>query len=121
MVRIQARTIFPANPQRTPESRFVAPTPMIAPVIVCVVLTGIPPNAVMSSVRPPAVSAQNPPAGLSFVIFCPMVLTMRQPPSNVPIAIAKWDIRITQFTVTSNGATKMKIMIFTQPLADAAL
>ncbi len=35
-----------ATPQRTAESRWVAPTPTIAPVMVCVVLTGIPARAV---------------------------------------------------------------------------
>ena len=42
MVKIQAQTTCRATPQRTAESRFTAPTPTIAPVIVCVVLTGIP-------------------------------------------------------------------------------
>ena len=42
MVSTQAQTIWPATPQRTAESRRVEPTPMIAPVIVCVVLTGMP-------------------------------------------------------------------------------
>src|SRR5438034_875156 len=73
IVRIHAMIMLPATPHRTPESRFVAPTPMIAPVMVCVVLTGIPPHAVIKSVRPPAASALNPPVGLSFVIFCPIV------------------------------------------------
>src|SRR6266550_941601 len=36
----------------------------------------------------PALSAQKPPTGLSFVILCPMVCTMRQPPKYVPRAIA---------------------------------
>ena len=38
IVRIQAQTIWPATPQRTALSRRVAPTPTMAPVIVCVVL-----------------------------------------------------------------------------------
>ena len=42
IVRTHPQTIRRATPHRTAESRFVAPTPMIAPVIVCVVLTGIP-------------------------------------------------------------------------------
>ena len=42
IVRTQAQTIWPATPQRTADSRRVAPTPTIAPVIVCVVLTGTP-------------------------------------------------------------------------------
>ena len=32
-------------------------------------------------------SAQKPPTGFSFVIFWPMVLTMRQPPNSVPSAM----------------------------------
>jgi hypothetical protein len=35
----------------------------MAPVIVCVVLTGMPRREAISSVMPPAVSAQNPPKG----------------------------------------------------------
>ena len=42
MVRIQAHTILPATPHLTAEMRRVAPTPMMAPVMVCVVETGIP-------------------------------------------------------------------------------
>ncbi len=56
------------------------PTPTMAPVMVCVVLTGIPASAVPNRVMAPAVSAQNPPTGFSLVIFEPMVCTMRQPP-----------------------------------------
>ena len=42
MVTIQAMTMFPATPQRTAEERCAAPTPMMAPVMVCVVDTGMP-------------------------------------------------------------------------------
>jgi hypothetical protein len=62
----------------------MAPTPMMEPLMVCVVLTGMPPRAVPISVMAPAVSAQNPPTGRSFVIRIPMVFTMRQPPAIVP-------------------------------------
>ena len=79
MVRIQAHTILPATPQRTADSRCVAPTPTIEPVIVCVVLTGMPPTAVPMSITAPAVSAQKPPTGRSLVSRIPMVLTIRQP------------------------------------------
>lgn len=41
-VRIQARTIVPAMPQRTAERRFVVPTPIIAELMQWVVLTGMP-------------------------------------------------------------------------------
>src|SRR5579871_1443752 len=79
-VKIQAQTIRVATPQRTAERRFVAPTPTMAPVMVWVVLTGIPANAVAKRVMAPAVSAQNPPTGLSLVMREPMVWTMRHPP-----------------------------------------
>ncbi len=42
MVSTHAQTIRPATPQRTADRRRVAPTPTIAPVMVCVVLTGTP-------------------------------------------------------------------------------
>jgi len=42
MVSTHAQTIFVATPQRTADSRCVAPTPMIAPVMVWVVDTGMP-------------------------------------------------------------------------------
>ena len=69
---------------------------MIAPVIVCVVLTGMPPSAVPMSVIAPAVSALKPPIGRSFVMRMPIVLTMRHPPARVPRAIAACAARITQ-------------------------
>ena len=40
IVKTHAQTIWPATPQRTADSRRVAPTPTMAPVIACVVLTG---------------------------------------------------------------------------------
>ena len=62
---------------------------MIAPVIVCVVETGMPKCVAMNNVIEPAHSAANPPTGLSFVMRWPMVLTMRQPPNIVPTPIAR--------------------------------
>ena len=50
MVMIQAMTMLPAMPQRTAETRRAAPTPMIAPVIVCVVETGMPSQVAANSV-----------------------------------------------------------------------
>ena len=41
IVITQAQTMRPATPQRTAENLCVAPTPIIAPVMVCVVETGI--------------------------------------------------------------------------------
>jgi len=45
MVRIQAQTIRRANPQRTAERRDVDRRPLMAPAMVWVVLTGMPPMA----------------------------------------------------------------------------
>ena len=42
MVMIHAMTMLPATPQRTAEVPLVVPTPMMAPVMVCVVETGMP-------------------------------------------------------------------------------
>lgn len=89
IVKIQAQRTFPATPQRTADKRCVAPTPTIAPVIVCVVLTGIPANAVPNRVSAEPVSAQNPPTGLSLVNFCPSVPITFQPPAIVPKAMVK--------------------------------
>ena len=57
MVVAQATTTFAATPQRTAESRWVAPTPMMPPVIVCVVLIGMPKYEAIPSVKAPPVSA----------------------------------------------------------------
>ena len=73
IVNIQAHTILRATPHLTADNLRVAPTPMIAPVIVCVVDTGMPANVAPNSVTAPAVSAQNPLTGLSFVILDPIV------------------------------------------------
>src|SRR4051812_31826634 len=88
IVKTQAQTILPATPQRTADIFCAEPTPTIAPVMVCVVDTGTPSAVATNSVIAPPVSAQKPPTGLSLVIFWPMVLTMRQPPNNVPKLIA---------------------------------
>jgi hypothetical protein len=47
MVRIHASRMFPATPQRTAESRVLAPAPSTEPLIVCVVETGKPLRAVI--------------------------------------------------------------------------
>src|SRR6185295_14136824 len=98
MVMIQAVTIPFATPQRTADTFFAAPTPMIEPVIVWVVETGIPSSVAANSMIEPPVSAQQPCTGVSLVILLPIVWTMRQPPASVPIAIAAW-----QAMTTGNG------------------
>ena len=53
-------TMLPATPQRTAEARRAAPTPMIAPVMVWVVETGMPKAVAPNSMIAPPVSAQKP-------------------------------------------------------------
>ena len=96
MVSTQAHTTFRATPQRTADSRRMLPTPMIAPVMVWVVLTGMPKLAEPRSAMAPAVSAQKPPIGWRAVRRIPIVRTIRQPPKSVPSPIAAWQVRTTQ-------------------------
>ena len=60
IVNIHAQSRLRVTPQRTADKRLVAPTPIIDPVIVCVLLTGIFSPAVRNSVIAPAVSAATP-------------------------------------------------------------
>ena len=66
----------------------MAPTPLIAPVMVWVVETGMPNADARKIAVAPPVSAQKPPYGRSLVIRCPIVFTIRHPPNSVPSAIA---------------------------------
>ena len=90
-----------ANPQRTAETRLDIPTPIIAPVIVCVVDTGMPSDVAINKAIAPEVCAQNPPDGRIRVMPMPIVRTMRQPPKSVPKPIATWHEITTQ-----NGTLK---------------
>ena len=67
IVNIHAQIIFAATLQRTALTRLAEPTPIMAPVIVCVVEAGIPIDAVLNKVIAPAVSAQKPPMGFNGV------------------------------------------------------
>ena len=89
IVITQAATIFVAVAQRTEATPFVMPTPMIAPVIVWVVLTGIPRTAVPIKVKAPDVSAQNPYTGFKRAKPSPKVLMTFLPPMMVPKAITE--------------------------------
>lgn len=96
MVITHAQTILEATPQRTADSRRVEPAPMIAPVMVWVVETGMPRKVARYSEEAAAVSAEKPAIGLIAVIFRPRVLTIRQPPESVPSAMAPLASRTTQ-------------------------
>src|SRR5690606_41833606 len=69
------------------ETRFVIPTPMILPVIVWVVETGIPKCSEIPKVIAPAVSALTPSNEVTLVILDPIVFTIFHPPLIVPNAI----------------------------------
>ena len=60
----QAVTMLLATFQRTADTLRAAPTPMIDPVIVCVVETGMPSQVAAKSVIAPPVSAQHPCIGV---------------------------------------------------------
>src|SRR3569833_4552512 len=98
MVMIQAMTMLLETLQRTADALRAAPTPMIAPVMVCVVDTGKPSQVAPNKVSEPPASAQKPCIGVSRVLYEPIVFTLRQPPSYVPSAIATW-----QEITTQNG------------------
>ena len=88
IVKTQAHTIRLATPQRTALNLRNEPTPIMAPVIVWVVLTGMPNAVEINKVMAALNSAQKPSTGLILATFCPIVLTMRHPPSIVPKAMA---------------------------------
>jgi hypothetical protein len=79
IVKTQAQRIFLATPHLTAEKPFTEPTPMIEPVMVCVVLTGMPHMDASDIVIPEAVSALNPPKGVSLVTRIPRVLMTFHP------------------------------------------
>ncbi len=89
IVKIHAHKRFTVIPHLTADSRLVAPTPMIEPAIVCVLLTGIFKASVINKVTAPAVSAATPSNGVTFVMRVPIVLMIFHPPLNVPSAIAE--------------------------------
>jgi len=68
----------------------------MAPVIVCVVLTGMPNLVASRMLNAPPVSAQKPPTGRSLVMRDPIVATIRQPPNSVPNEIAMYAPNSTQ-------------------------
>lgn len=88
IVNIHAHNSFTVTPHRTAEILFVTPTPMIDPVMVCVVETGILKCSVINKVNAPADSATTPSKAVTFVILEPIVFTIFHPPLNVPAAIA---------------------------------
>ena len=96
IVNTQAHIMRPATPHLTALMRLMEPTPIIEPVMVWVVLTGMPNADDVNKVTAAPDSAQKPSTGLSLATFWPIVLTMRHPPNIVPKAMAVWHIITTQ-------------------------
>jgi hypothetical protein len=69
IVNIHAQMIRPATPHLTALMRLSDPTPIMAPVMVCVVLTGMPNAEEANKVTAAPNSAQNPSTGFSFATF----------------------------------------------------
>jgi hypothetical protein len=101
MVNTHAHNRFTVTPHLTADKRLVAPTPMIEPVIVCVVLTGILKCSVRKRVKAPAVSAATPSSGVTFVMRVPMVFTIFHPPLIVPKPMAIKHDKGTQLGILS--------------------
>src|SRR3569833_3455678 len=83
IVITQVQIILRVSPQRTADKRLVKPTPIIEPVMVCVVETGIPKYWVKKRVMAPADSALTPSNGVILVIREPIVLTIFHPHESV--------------------------------------
>src|SRR5271170_7919536 len=96
MVSTQAQRILVVTPQRTALTRWLAPAPMMQPVMTWVVETGIPIADEVRMVMAALVSAAKPWMGLRSMILVPIVLMMRRPPAAVPRAMAVAQARITQ-------------------------
>ena len=84
----QAKTTLLATPQRTADARRATPAPMIAPVMVCVVETGIPAQLALNSMIDPPVDAAKPWCWDYLVILLPIVSMIFHPPIKVPSPIA---------------------------------
>ena len=89
MVSIHAQSRLTVTPHLTALKRLVAPTPMMEPVMVWVVDTGILKCSVRKRVIAPAVSAATPSNGVTLVMRVPMVFTIFHPPLIVPRPIHK--------------------------------
>src|SRR3972149_142062 len=107
-VKMQAVTTLRAIPQRTADTLLEEPTPIIAVFMVWVVLRGIPKREASSILAAAAVSAENPWYGSSFTIFIPIVLIIRQPPTEVPMPIVREQIRITSKGTLNSDNTPPK-------------
>ena len=86
---IQAKNIFFTTDQFTFDNLFDAPTPIMAVVFTCVVLTGKPKIVDKNKQIELAKSAEAPWYVSNFTIFIPTVFIILYPPIEVPNVIIK--------------------------------
>src|SRR5690606_11622633 len=119
-VNTHARTMLTATFQLTADSRRVAPTPMMAAEMACVVEIGAPsPIDAPYSTPAPTVSAAKPCGGSSMTILLPMVRMILIPPVAVPIDSTPAQDRNTQSGIdgpectpaTLSASTTMPIVL----------
>ena len=92
---------------------------MIAELMTCVVLTGMPRWLAVKMTVAAVVSAAKPWTGFSFTTLVPMVLMIRQPPAAVPRLMAEAATRMTHsgtsklsMTPAVNNARVMMPIVF---------
>src|SRR4051812_36189339 len=102
-VSTQAIIMLRATPQRTADTRFDAPTPMMLDEMTCVVLTGAFSHVASRITIAAALSAANPLIGRNLMIRWPIVFMMRHPPDAVPRAIAVAHATMAQTGTTSSA------------------
>ena len=88
-VNTHAKTISLTTEKFIADNLLVAPTPIIAVVFVCVVLTGIPKTEESKRHEAAAMSAEKPWYFSSLTISMPTDLIILYPPIDVPILITK--------------------------------
>src|SRR3954452_14631982 len=88
--------MLPATPQRTAETRLAAPAPMTPPEITWVVDSGKPACEAARMTAAPEPCATKPCAASILMIRVPMVRMIRQPPDQVPAAMADAALTTTQ-------------------------
>src|SRR6185436_9812690 len=105
-VRTHAVTILPTTLHLTALSRLVAPTPMMAVVMVWVVEIGIPKTLATVMTLAAVVWAAKPWMGCILTILPPKVLMMRRPPMAVPQAMVRAQMILIQVATSNLGVCR---------------
>src|SRR4051794_18010817 len=101
IVSAHAIAMLPATPHRTADTRLAAPPPITAPEMTWVVDRGKPACEAARMTAAPEPWATKPWAASILMIRVPIVRMMRQPPDQVPAAIA--DAALTTTHVGTSG------------------